>query len=141
MGVVKRVENNSELEAVYSIRFKVFVDEQKVPPEMELDEYDESAVHLMALEDGQPVGCGRLVLFEGYAQIGRVAVLKENRGSGYGKMICKELINIAREAGVAKIILHSQCSAEGFYLGLGFTPEGEIFDDAGIDHICMVRSL
>jgi len=141
MQIVKRVEDHSELEAAYSIRFKVFVEEQKVPAEIELDEYDEAAVHLLALEDGKAVGCGRLVFFEGYAKIGRVAVLKEKRRRGFAKMICEELINIAREKGVKKIILHSQCSAQGLYLGLGFVPEGEVFDDAGIDHICMARVL
>ena len=141
MATIKRVQNASEFEAAYSIRFKVFVEEQSVPVELELDEYDQTAIHLLALEDGQAVGCGRLVFFEEYAKIGRVAVLKENRGNGYAKMICEELVNIARERGATKVILDSQCSAEGFYRRLGFASEGEIFDDAGIDHIHMVMVI
>ena len=141
MRTIKRVESARDLEAAHSIRFKVFVDEQKVPPELELDEYDEAAIHILALENGRAVGCGRLVFFEDYAKIGRVAVLKEHRGAGFGKIICKELINIAQENNAAKVILHSQCSAEEFYRNLGFVPEGEIFDDAGIDHISMYMEL
>ena len=140
-GYIKRVENASELGLAYYIRFKVFVDEQNVPPELELDEHDEAAVHMLALENETPVGCGRLVFFEGYARIGRVAVLKEYRGRGFAKMICEALIDIARNEGVSKIVLDSQCSAEGLYRKLGFAPEGEVFDDAGIDHIRMVREL
>ena len=143
MKTTKLAESPNELQVAYGIRFKVFVDEQKVPPELELDEYDQTATHLLALEDGVPVGCGRLVYFEAagdtYAQIGRVAVLKDKRGAGYGKLLCRELVNIARRRGFGKVVLYSQCSAEGFYHSLGFTPQGEVFEDAGIDHICMVK--
>ena len=141
MKTIKCVESKAELEAAYAIRFKVFVDEQKVPEELELDEHDEGAVHLLALEDGLPVGCGRLVFFEEYAQIGRVAVLREKRGGGFGKIICEGLLEIARESGAKKVILHSQCAVQEFYSRLGFVAEGEVFDDAGIDHICMALAI
>ncbi|MCL2857541.1 MAG: GNAT family N-acetyltransferase [Oscillospiraceae bacterium] len=141
MGTVKCVESAGELGTAYNIRFKVFVDEQNVPVELELDEYDNDAVHMLALEGGVAVGCGRVVFFEGYAKIGRVAVLKEHRGRGHAKMICEKLIDIAREQGSRKAVLDSQCSAEGFYRKLGFEPEGEVFDDAGIEHVRMVKTL
>ena len=108
---------------------------------VELDEYDKCAVHLLAFEDNMVVGCDSVVFFEGYAKIGRIAVLKEKRGCSYGKIICSRPVDIAREMGAKKVILYSQCSAEEFYKKLGFVPEGEVFDNAGIDHICMVKRL
>jgi len=141
MITVKRIETDADFDLAYSIRLEVFVKEQKVPVEIELDEYDKVATHVLALENGTPVGCGRVVFFDEYAKIGRVAVLLSKRKSGVGKMVCEELIKIAREQNAKKVILHAQCVATEFYEKLGFTAEGEIFDDAGIDHISMVKML
>jgi len=141
MRSVKRVENDAEFQLAYNIRVKVFVEEQNVPVEIESDEYDKIAIHVLALEDGEPVGCGRVVFFDDYAKIGRVAVLMDKRKSGFGKIVCEELLNIAVENGAKKAVLHAQCVASKFYETLGFTPEGEIFDEDGIDHIKMVKVL
>ena len=142
MRKIKRVENKAEFEIAYKIRLEVFVEEQNVPIEIEADEYDEVATHVLAFENEKPVGCGRIVFFDDYSKIGRVAVLADKRGLGFGKMICQELINIAAlEGKTKKVVLNSQCSAAKFYERLGFIAEGEVFDDAGIDHIRMVRML
>jgi len=141
MRTVQRIENDVDFELAYNIRLEVFVKEQNVPVEIELDEYDKIADHVVAFDDGAPVGCGRIVFFDEYAKIGRVAVLADKRNSGFGKMVCEELLKIALERDAKKVILHAQCIAMEFYERLGFTAEGEIFDDAGIDHISMVKML
>lgn len=137
---VKRVKSTDGFEDAYFIRTEVFVREQKVPEEIELDEYDKIADHVVAYLDNKPVGCGRLILNGKKARIGRVAVLKENRRSGVGKSICIELMKIAAEKGVESLVLDAQITASGFYKKLGFTEVGEKFMEAGIEHIQMVKN-
>lgn len=134
---IKKVENNSEFEQAYKIRLEVFVKEQKVPEEIELDEYDSIAEHVIAYREGKPVGCGRVFLNDEYARIGRVAVLSEERKKGTGKLICEELIKIAREKGAKRFVLDAQVRAIGFYQKLGFSVTSEVFMEAGIEHVRM----
>ncbi|MCL2408725.1 MAG: GNAT family N-acetyltransferase [Oscillospiraceae bacterium] len=141
MRIVRHTKNDNEFEASWNIRVEVFVKEQNVPIGLELDEHDETAVHVLAYDNDEPVGCGRLVFFDEYAQIGRVAVLQSQRKLGVGKAICEELMAIAVERQAKKVTLHAQLSAEKFYKKLGFTPEGEVFLDAGIDHINMFKLI
>lgn len=137
MVVIKRVENSFEFEQAFKIRTEVFVKEQKVPKEIELDEYDRIADHVIAYRNGEPVGCGRIFLQDDYARIGRVAVLLKERKKGTGKLICKELISIAREKGAKKFVLDAQISAVGFYKNLGFSVASDTFIEAGIEHVRM----
>ncbi len=141
------------------IRMKVFVEEQKVPEDMEVDEHDPESVHLIAcvhnnhtteeskdnmalLQNGDltPVGTGRLYFEEGssIAKIGRMAVLQEYRGSGIGGIVLRQLIGYAKISGIAKqIILNAQVEAKKFYEKQGFKEIGEPFDEAGIPHVKM----
>lgn len=122
-------------EQLLAIRFRVFVDEQSVPEELEHDAHDQSAVHLMATDtDGEPIGTARM-LDDGH--IGRMAVLSGWRGHGVGSALLAELLRFARQRGHADVFLHAQCSAESFYSRLGFVAEGGVFVDAGIDHRTM----
>ena len=123
---------------ICNIRFKVFVDEQNVPEELEIDGLDDEAKHVLAYLDDEPIGTGR-ILIDGH--IGRVAVLKKYRGLGIGKSIMKELIDWAQKNNLEKLWLSSQWHAHSFYLDLGFVCEGEIYEEAGIDHIKMYRVL
>ncbi|MBO9535383.1 GNAT family N-acetyltransferase [Herbaspirillum sp.] len=121
------------------IRFEVFVDEQNVPPELELDEMDAVCVHAVAYaEDGTPLATGRL-LPDGH--VGRMAVLKAGRGKGIGGAVLQALIGAARARGDREVILNAQTHAEPFYVAHGFAREGEEFMDAGIPHITMRASL
>lgn len=114
------------------IRFTVFVEEQKVPVEIELDENDAVCVHALARnEDGAVIGTGRL-LPDGH--IGRMAVLRQWRGQGVGAAILGALIDAARARGDAKLVLAAQTHATGFYRKYGFRQEGAVYDDAGIPH-------
>ena len=130
--------NEARAEAM-PIRFKVFVKEQKVPLEMELDEHDAVCVHALAYaRDGTVVGTGRL-LPDGH--IGRMAVLKRWRGQGVGAALLQRLVEAARERGDAEVVLSAQTHATGFYRRHGFTEEGAVYDDAGIPHQDMRRVL
>ncbi len=125
------------------LRTEVFVDEQKVPAEMEWDEDDKTALHCVAVNRmGMPLATGRLLQHApGVGRIGRMAVKKQMRGSDLGRRVLGALMDAARERGDQQVLLHAQCSAEGFYRRSGFAPHGAVFEEAGIAHIEMVRAL
>lgn len=117
------------------IRFIVFVDEQKVPADTELDEWDAVSVHAVARNDlGKPLGTGRL-LPDGH--IGRMAVLVEARGLGVGAALLTALMEEARRRGMAEVVLSAQTHAIGFYERHGFVAEGEVYLDCEIPHRLM----
>jgi predicted GNAT family N-acyltransferase len=120
------------------IRFTVFVEEQRVPVEIEWDNQDEKSIHALAYEAGDAVATGRL-LPDGH--IGRMAVLKEWRGKGVGGAILKRLLAAARERGHTEIELFAQTHALEFYRRHGFVERGEIFQEAGIAHQAMRKRL
>ena len=120
------------------IRFTVFVEEQGVPLEIELDEMDEKCIDALAFENEKAVGTGRL-LPDGH--IGRMAVLKDWRGRGIGGVILKRLMDKARERGDREVVLSAQVHAAAFYRAHGFVEEGAEYLDAGIPHRDMRRPL
>ncbi|MCE2970721.1 MAG: GNAT family N-acetyltransferase [Burkholderiales bacterium] len=121
------------------IRFAVFVNEQKVPAEIEIDEWDEPSLHAVARDaQGRAVGTGRL-LPDGH--IGRMAVLAQARGAGVGSLLLTALAEAARERGHTEAVLSAQTHAIPFYRRHGFVEEGEVYDDAGIPHQLMRRRL
>jgi YbgC/YbaW family acyl-CoA thioester hydrolase len=125
------------------IRSDVFLNEQQIPAEMEWDDGDAKAVHAVAFNRlDQAVATGRLLQERaGIARIGRVAVHRVLRGSGVGRQVMQALLRAAGARGDREVTLNAQRSAQGFYLGLGFQPRGEAFEEAGIPHIEMVRPL
>jgi len=126
----------------YLIREKVFIEEQGVPEDMELDEFDPTSKHALAYEGPLCLGTGRLVhLNSHHAQIGRMAVLRAFRNRGIGKAILSRLIALAKSEGALTLTLHSQVSAIPFYAKMGFIVEGPIYDEAGIAHRNMILSL
>jgi predicted GNAT family N-acyltransferase len=123
-------------QAAAALRQQVFVVEQGVPAELELDEMDAQSLHAVACQDGVPVATGRL-LPDGH--IGRMAVRQDARGAGTGSLVLCALMDEARRRGDRDVVLHAQLSARDFYARHGFEPEGEVFMDAGIEHIAMRR--
>jgi predicted GNAT family N-acyltransferase len=119
------------------LRHQVFVIEQKVPEDMEWDEFDEIAWHAIATENNQTVGTGRLIINGRIAKIGRMAVQPSKRNQGIGKSILNALIQTAKEKGAQECILHAQTYAIAFYAKADFEPHGPIFDEAGIPHVEM----
>lgn len=121
----------------YPIRLTVFVNEQQVPEELELDDDDPDAWHAVVLKDEQAIATGRLL---GNGKIGRLAVLKNYRGLGMGTALIKSLMEFGQQQGIGQFYLHAQTTAIGFYEGLGFKANGPVFNEAGIEHIKMIRS-
>ena len=128
----------SYTEDICAIRYEVFVEEQNVPEKLEIDGLDNEAKHVLAFVNEIPIGTGR-ILSDGH--IGRVAVLEKHRGLGIGKLIMKELVKCAQDMSLEKVWLSSQWHAHSFYLDLGFVCVGEIYEEAGINHIKMFRLL
>jgi predicted GNAT family N-acyltransferase len=136
------IESPADMERAYAIRRRVFIEEQRVPEEIELDADDARAFHALATLDGDAIGCGRMLEHgDDEVKIGRMAVLQEYRGTGVGREILRFLTGRARIRGLRRAILHAQLSAEGFYLREGFTPVGGVFDEAGIPHRKMEKVL
>ena len=125
------------------VRTDVFLEEQKIPVEMEWDEQDASAIHAVARNRlGLPVGTGRLLQHApGVGRIGRMAVNRVLRGSNVGRDLLRALMTAASQRGDHEVVLHAQRTAEGFYARLGFAPRGEPFEEAGIVHIEMHHKL
>ena len=136
---IKIVDYKTFFDDIRSIRFKVFVEEQNVPKELEIDELDEKAIHVLCYQDDKPIATGRIVPTDGH--IGRIAVLKEYRGRYIGFMIMIFLIEKAKELNLPNVWLASQLYAKEFYVKLGFSEYGEIFYDAGIKHINMKKNI
>jgi predicted GNAT family N-acyltransferase len=135
---VKRVSSENELAKALAIRLRVFVGEQGVPREIELDDDDRRAIHFLALIAGKAVGTARLVMRRGNAKIGRMAVLKSYRGRGVGKKLLKRSIEAANRRGAQHIYLHAQVPVIGFYEAGGFRCVGPVFKEAGIPHRKMI---
>jgi predicted GNAT family N-acyltransferase len=117
------------------------VDEQGVPRELEVDELDPCATHLVAIRDGQVIGTLRMLEHAGAAKIGRVAVRAAARRTGIGARLMDRAAVIAAERGFAEIVLHAQVAVAGFYRRCGYVEEGDLFDEAGIPHIAMRRKI
>jgi predicted GNAT family N-acyltransferase len=125
------------------LRTAVFVEEQRIPKELEWDEADAVALHAVAYNRlGRAVATGRMLPHEpGVARIGRMAVERSLRGGRLGRDVLHALMGAARERGDTEVMLHAQRSAEGFYTRLGFDRRGEAFEEAGIPHQEMVAKL
>jgi predicted GNAT family N-acyltransferase/gamma-glutamylcyclotransferase (GGCT)/AIG2-like uncharacterized protein YtfP len=135
---VKKISSRLELEKAFAIRMRVFVKEQGVPPEIELDRDDKQAVHFLATVAGRAVGTARVVMRHGGAKIGRMAVVKSYRGNGVGKALLRRAIVSAKDQGAERIYLHAQLPVIGFYEKMGFGCVGPVFDEAGILHRKMI---
>lgn len=120
------------------IRETVFMREQGVPVELEWDGLDEACVHVLARCGTQPVGTARL-LDDGH--IGRMSVLPAWRGQGVGSAMLKQLIVIARQRGLPRVLLDAQTHAIAFYERHGFIVTSAVFMDAGMPHRTMIREL
>jgi predicted GNAT family N-acyltransferase len=127
--------------AVFALRHDVFVIEQSVPPEMEHDELDAGAVHLVALRDDAVAGTLRIVISGTNARIGRMAVRADARRSGVGSRLMSAAEVVAAQMGVREIVLHAQLTAKAFYGRLGYGEVGAVFEEAGILHVEMRKPI
>lgn len=137
---VKKSSTQREFQRALSIRLRVFVAEQGVPREIELDEEDPKAVHFLAYVGVRAVGTARVVIKGREAKVGRMAVLKRYRGQGIGRTLLERSVRWARRSGARSIFLNAQVPVIGFYEKWGFRCVGRRFMEAGIPHRKMVFS-
>jgi predicted GNAT family N-acyltransferase len=146
---IAQIKTEAELFQALAIREVVFIEEQHVPEGIERDAEDAKAYHVLAFQGGHAIGTGRLVMLPGppsgetgtWGQIGRMAVLQAHRKARVGAMLLTTLEDEARRRSVSGIMLHSQLYALEFYKKQGYEPLGEVFKEAGIDHLEMRKKL
>jgi len=139
-----RLARPADMPDVFALRHEVFVLGQDVPEELERDEYDDVVDHGVAYVDGELLATGRLLPPEtpdGAAIVGRMAVAAAARGQGLGAAVLELLERTARERGWRRIELHAQVHATGFYDRAGYQPDGEVYLEAGIEHLTMRKDL
>jgi predicted GNAT family N-acyltransferase len=141
MTEVRPARDADEIRAALELRREVFVVEQRVPIEEEVDEQDASALHLVAVEDGAVVATCRLVMEDSTAKLGRVAVAATARRRGIASRLIGASEAHARALGADRIALAAQTGAIALYERAGYTPYGERFLDAGIEHLMMEKHL
>lgn len=134
-----------EREKAYAIRRKVFIEEQNVPEELELDEYDchvDTKHVLLVNDEGNAVGTARFRPYgNGILEVERVSILPGQRGRGAGRMLMEAIEAEARKVGYNCMKLGAQLHARNFYERLGYQTYGEVYLDAGIEHIDMLKRI
>jgi predicted GNAT family N-acyltransferase len=138
---VKVVSNEKELTDAFDVRKKVFVEEQKVPVEEEIDQYEDSAAHFILYQSGEPAGAGRFRIVDGLGKVERICVLAKQRGTGAGKAIMNKIEQHAKSQGVEALKLNAQTHAIPFYTSLGYEVISDEFLDAGIPHKTMKKNI
>lgn len=138
---VRIATSEREREDAFSVRIAVFVEEQGIPRREELDELDASAIHCVAYDDGLPVGAGRLVLADGYGKLGRMAVMASQRRGGIGALVLGALERAGVSQGVRVFRLSAQLHARAFYDRCGYVAVGSVYDEVGIPHIAMEKTI
>lgn len=136
------IARTDDIAACRALRRVVFIEEQGVSEADEMDGRDAEAIHLLASREGRPVGTARLLVAGETGKIGRVCVLRDARGTGLGAaLIAAAVAEFRAMSGIAQVRLGAQVHALGFYERLGFTAEGPVYLDAGIEHRDMVLML
>jgi predicted GNAT family N-acyltransferase len=139
---VRRVDSEEEMSDALAVRREVFIEEQGVPEDLEIDGKDEEAMHFVAYDEGDPVGAARLREYDdSTAKVERVAVVEDEREAGLGRDIMATIEEAARAAGYDTVLLHAQAPVIGFYEGLGYEITSAEFEEAGIPHREMRKSL
>lgn len=142
---IRIVTTEQEKQDALDVRRFVFIEEQEVPEDLEIDEFDApeaATTHFVAYWGDLPVGAGRFRTYaDGVGKVERVAVMKNQRGTGLGAQLMQAIEAEAARQGFAKLKLNAQCHAQRFYEKLGYEPYGEVFDEAGIDHIAMEKKI
>lgn len=129
--IVKWIDSHVSLKM---IREKVFIEEQKVTPQIEWDSLDEEAIHFLAYKNEEAVGCARAIVIENHMQLGRMAVLKEYRYIGIGSALIEKAIATSKLNQLFAIHISAQCHAINFYKQFGFEVISDIYLDADIPH-------
>lgn len=135
----KIVADEAERAKAYAVRSIVFVEEQACPYDLEFDEFDAAAIHIIGETDGEPFAVGRIRFVDGYAKLERIALRQAYRKGGLGHKLIEFMIGVAQQHGYSRYKMHAQAHLVDFYRQHGFEPHGELFQEANIDHYVMQR--
>src|SRR5699024_4350458 len=138
---IQVVRNEADRTQGFRIRETVFVEEQHVPVEEELDEHDDQAIHFLGIMDDQPIAASRLRFVDDYGKLERICVLKDYRGKAFVKQMIQFMEKTILEKGFGMAKLNAQTHAEEFYRSLGYKTVSDTFLDAGIPHVTMTKKL
>lgn len=142
MTVAKQVSTEQEYQDALAIRRRVFIEEQGVPPHLELDEFEQEAVHFVVYEEDKAIGAGRFRKYEDHvAKVERICILPEFRGRQLGNLLMDEIEKVAGRQDYTSVRLNSQSNAIPFYEKRGYTITSPEFMDAGIPHRVMNKQL
>ena len=141
MIAVRPTRDDREVAAALALREEVFCGEQGVSLAEERDGLDEEAVHLVVLDDGNVVATCRLLVEGTAVRLGRMAVARSRRGLGLARLLLTEADARARALGAERIVLAAQLSAQPLYERAGYATYGDVFLDAGIEHVMMAKAL
>lgn len=138
----KIADKKDEMNDVFKIRTDVFVTEQQVPLENEIDEFEDVSTHIIGYDENhQPIATARYRQYEDMAKIERVAVVKEQRKNGIGRQLMEFLEEQIKQEGYTFVTLNGQIQAQAFYESLGYSPTGDVFLEENIEHITMQKQL
>ena len=129
--------DDKTINIAFKIRKEIFINEQNIPKNLEIDGSDKYAKNMILTIDNKPIGTGRLIEIDNKMYIGRIAILKEHRKKGYATKIINFLLDEAKNMGYNEVFIHSQLHAKEFYEKIGFKAFGEEFLEANIPHINM----
>ncbi|WP_342404314.1 GNAT family N-acetyltransferase [Brevibacillus sp. FSL K6-2834] len=142
---IEEVKTDKQMQDALSVRRTVFIKEQQVPEEIEIDSHDRigsETIHFVVYKEERAVGASRLRPYAPeVGKIERVAVLQSERGTGLGRLLMLAMEETARRQGFKRLKLNAQTHAQRFYEKLGYTPAGEVFEEAGIEHIAMEKAI
>lgn len=138
---VIRATTEDQLQDAYAIRKKVFVEEQHVPLEIEIDEHENDSSHFVLYDENKPVGAGRFRILDGKGKVERICILSSYRGKGAGLKVMKKIEEFARDLYIKELVLNAQTSAIPFYTKQGYEVVSEEFLDAGIPHRTMKKTI
>ncbi len=133
------VSTEQERLAAYCVRSIVFVAEQAVPFAEEFDGLDDDAIHIVGMEQGEPVAAARIRRVGDWARFERIALLPRVRGRGHGHDLVAFMLSVARDAGFRRFKMHGQSHLESFYREHGFERQGAPFQEVGLEHLLMTR--
>jgi len=137
---VRVADGEDDREAALTVRREVFIEEQGVSEDVEMDGKEDEAVHFLAIADDDPVGTARLREVEpGVGKVERVAVVADHRGEGVGRDLMERLEAEADDRGIDRLVMHAQTRVEAFYDRLGYERTSDVFEEAGIDHVEMEK--
>lgn len=139
--IIKIAETNKEINDAFYIRKTVFVKEQHVPLSIEMDDYDNEAIHFIGYLNDVPILAGRLRFVNDYGKLERICVLKEHRGKSFGKHVIQKMESTVKRHGYDKAVLNAQEHAIDFYKKLGYHVISKPFIDAGIPHVTMEKHI